>query len=99
MGHLRLRYKQPGQDNSELIERPIVRESLKPLSANDDEFRFATAVAGFGQLLRGGKYTGNWNYAEARRLASASLGTDRYGYRREFVRLIDLASSQSSTPR
>lgn len=99
LGHLRLRYKQPGQDNSELIERPIVRESLKPLSANDDEFRFATAVAGFGQLLRGGKYTGNWNYAEARRLASASLGTDRYGYRREFVRLIDLASSQSSTPR
>lgn len=99
LGHLRLRYKQPGQDNSELIERPIVRESLKPLAANDDEFRFATAVAGFGQLLRGGKYTGNWNYAEARSLASASLGTDRYGYRREFVRLIDLASSQSSAPR
>lgn len=98
LGHLRLRYKQPGQDNSELIEMPVVRESIKPLEAHDGEFRFATAVAGFGQLLRGGKYTGNWDYAEARRLAAASLGTDRYGYRREFVRLIDLASSMSSAP-
>ena len=50
-------------------------------------------MAGFGQLLRGGQYTGKLTYTDVRQLASASLGSDRYGYRSEFLRLVDLAQS------
>jgi uncharacterized protein involved in exopolysaccharide biosynthesis len=44
-------------------------------------------VAGFAQLLRGGKYTGSLNYDEVVRRAESSLGRDEYGYRAEFVQL------------
>jgi Ca-activated chloride channel family protein len=95
LAHLRLRYKLPGQSASELIDTPIARQDIVSLAAADNEFRFATAVAGFGQLLRGGRYTGPWTYADARALATQSQGADRYGYRTEFVRLVALAQSQS----
>lgn len=93
LAHLRLRYKRPGQSSSELIETPIRREAMKPLDQADADFRFATAVAGFGQVLRGGRHTGGWTVADARALASASLGEDRFGYRGEFLRLAGLAQA------
>lgn len=91
LGFLRLRYKAPGADASELMEIALKREALRPLAQASEEFRFAAAVAGYGQLLRGGRYTGAWGYADARRLAAQGLGRDRYGYRGEFLRLADLA--------
>ncbi len=91
--HLRLRYKRPGQSSSELMETPIRREAMKPLNQADADFRFATAVAGFGQVLRGGRYTGEWTVADARKLATSSLGDDRFGYRGEFLRLAGLAQA------
>ncbi|MCB1965793.1 MAG: DUF3520 domain-containing protein, partial [Candidatus Accumulibacter sp.] len=62
------------------------------------EFRFATAVAAYGQILRGGKYTGNWTYDDVRKLAAASTGNDRFGYRGEFLRLLDLAAALGTRP-
>lgn len=93
LAHLRLRYKLPGQSSSELMETPIRREAMRPLDQADADFRFATAVAGFGQVLRGGRYTGEWTVADARALAAASLGDDRFGYRGEFLRLAGLAQA------
>jgi Ca-activated chloride channel family protein len=93
LGHLRLRYKAPEAAASELIEIPLQRDAIKPVAQASDEFHFATAVAGFGQLLRGGKYTGHWSYADARELAARSVGKDRFGYRGEFLRLIDLTQA------
>ncbi|MNL80096.1 hypothetical protein D3C87_2068520 [compost metagenome] len=75
------------------METPIRREAMRPLDQADAEFRFATAVAGFGQVLRGGRYTGDWSYADARALAAGSLGNDRFGYRGEFLRLAGLAQA------
>jgi Ca-activated chloride channel family protein len=91
LGHLRLRYKLPDVSKSELIEIPLQREAVKPIARASDEFRFATAVAGFGQLLRGGKHTGQWTYADVRKLAAGNLGKDGFGYRGEFLRMVDLA--------
>jgi Ca-activated chloride channel family protein len=56
-----------------------------------DNIRFAAAVAGFGQLLRGGKHTGDWNYDELLQLARQSRGDDEHGYRSELVKLVELA--------
>lgn len=93
LAHLRLRYKLPGRSSSELMETPIRRDAMKPLDQTDADFRFATAVAGFGQVLRGGRYTGGWTVADARKLAAASVGDDRFGYRGEFLRLAGLAQA------
>ena len=95
MAFLKLRYKKPGQKTSLLIERPIPLQVQPAMRDASTEFRFATAVAGVGQLLRGGRYTGRWSWSDARALAAESVGEDRFGYRREFLRLIDLASALS----
>lgn len=96
LGFLRLRYKQPEGNTSQLLEIPLQRNAIRPLAQTSGDFRFATAVAGYGQLLRGGKYTGNWTYPEARQLAAGSIGPDHYGYRGEFLRLIDLTLALST---
>jgi Ca-activated chloride channel family protein len=93
LGHLRLRYKTPEAGASQLIEIPLQRHAIKPISNVSSDFRFATAVAGYGQLLRGGKYTGAWSYADALQLASQSVGSDRFGYRGEFLRMLNLTQS------
>ncbi|QID16457.1 VWA domain-containing protein [Nitrogeniibacter mangrovi] len=90
---VRLRYKQPGEATSRLMERPVARSEARDIAAASADFRFATAIAGFGQRLRGGKYTGQWSLSQARALAASALGPDRFGYRGEALRLMDLASA------
>jgi Ca-activated chloride channel family protein len=93
---LRLRYKAPEGEVSKLIERPIYRKDIRrELGETSDNFRFSAAVAGFGQLLRGGKYMEQFDYDDVRRLAGSARGEDRFGYRGEFVSLLSLAQSLS----
>ncbi|MEM7743959.1 MAG: VWA domain-containing protein [Pseudomonadota bacterium] len=96
LAFLRLRYKNPGEDESQLIERPITEADL---GEPDTEARFAAAVAGFGQLLRGGTYTGEWGYDALIELAQGAKGADPFGYRAEFVMLARLAQTASALPR
>lgn len=88
LGFLRLRYKTPGTTTSQLIETPITAD----LQAQSG---FAAAIAGFGQLLRGGDYIQGWTYADAITLANASKGEDPFGYRVEAIQLMRLAASLS----
>ena len=59
-GFVKIRYKLPKADVSRLITTPIDRQvefarfEDAPLDA-----RFAAGVAGFAELLRGGRYTGS----------------------------------------
>ena len=89
LGYLKLRYKVPGEDASTLIETPI----LPDMDAASEDARFSVAVAGFGQLLRGGKYLGNWGYSDLIALANANKGADEFGYRAEAVKLMRLAET------
>ena len=54
------------------------------------EFQFATAVAGFAQLLKGGTFIQDdiYGYEDVLRTAESSLGVDTYGYRTQFVKLV-----------
>jgi len=88
LGFLRLRWKAPGEDASTLIETPITGSE-----AADDETRFAAAIAGFGQLLQGSVYLGDWGWDEAIALALSARGEDPFGYRIEAVNLMRLAQS------
>jgi Ca-activated chloride channel family protein len=95
---LHLRYKRPGESRSQLQERVIRRQDINPdLAKTSDRYRFAAAVAAFGQLLRGGKYTMNYSFNEVLSLARNSRGMDPHGYRSEFLSLTELANTLSSS--
>lgn len=89
-GFLRIRYKLPNGLRSRLIEKPIRIDAGVP-EALTDSVEFSTAVAGFGQLLRGGKYTGTLKFDDVIRQARGALGDDPYGYRAEFLTLVHKA--------
>jgi Ca-activated chloride channel family protein len=94
---LRLRYKAPDGDVSKLIEQPIGRDALAPSFARASEsLRFAAAVSAFGQILRGGRYTERYGYADVLALARATRGADAQGWKGEFVQLVELAGSLST---
>lgn len=101
-GFLKIRYKLPDSDTSKLITTPITAQYLRGLCAPgtrcdavqpSDDARFAAAVAGFGQLLRGGKYTGSFSYDDVITLANGAKGQDAFGLRSEFISLVRLAKA------
>ena len=94
---LRIRYKEPEENKSKLIEQFIKTSDIeKQLANTSDRYRFSASVAGFGQLLRGGKYTENFSYENILDLARKSRGKDNFGYRGEFISLVNLTKSLSS---
>jgi Ca-activated chloride channel family protein len=94
---LKIRYKAPGGDVSKLIETPITRAAEIDMGdVRAVETRFAAAVAGFGQLLRGGRHMGEFSYGDVVALANSAKGDDPFGYRAEFVNLVRLAKSAAA---
>jgi Ca-activated chloride channel family protein len=93
-GYLRIRYKLPDEDESKLIEQPIAVKAGVPGALKQD-VAFATAVAGFAQLLQGGRYTGSLGYDDVYRQAQGAMGEDADGYRAEFLHLVRRAQALS----
>ncbi|WP_300698633.1 von Willebrand factor type A domain-containing protein [Bacteroides sp.] len=85
---VKLRYKAPDGDVSKKIELPLMDSKNDNVSP---DFRFASAVAMFGQLLRDSEYKGNASYDKVIGLAKQGLDNDEKGYRREFIRLVESA--------
>ncbi len=98
---LKIRYKLPEEDTSRLITRPVTNEDLTTLGGRGmgSEAGFATAVAGFAQLLKGGKYTGEYGYDDVIELAQQNRGDDPFGYRTEFVQLVRKAKTAEAMQR
>ena len=95
--YLRIRYKRPDARSSTLVSRPVtVDDYHEKVDSAPREVRFAVAVAGFGELLRGGKYTGDLRYEDIVNIAKDAFGDDRFGYRAEFVELV--RSAQVAEP-
>ncbi len=86
---VKLRYKQPDGDTSQLIQQAIKDTDVASKLTGD--FEFVAAVAEFGMLLRQSKFKANASYEQAIQAATQSLGRDRSGYRQEFVELIQKA--------
>ncbi len=93
---VKLRYKDPDGDTSQLIEMPVKDEG-KTLTASSEEYKYSAAVAGFGLLLRDSAYQGTLNWETVRRLALDGKGADKLGYRGEFLQLIDKARGLKET--
>ena len=93
-GFLKIRYKLPDSDTSTLTTLAVTADHVSDaVSSAPREARFAAAVAGFGQLLRGGRYTGAYAYDDVIALAQGAKGDDEFGYRSEFITLVRLAKS------
>jgi Ca-activated chloride channel family protein len=82
---LRLRYKQPDGDASELIEQDVADRDGAFDRASAD-FRWAAAVAAFGMNLRG---TAGMGLDAVQEIATGAAGDDKY--RREFLELVEAA--------
>lgn len=96
---VKIRYKLPNSDTSELISTPVGAEQEYPsLDAAPTEARFAAAVAGFGQLLRGSSYLKDFSYDRDIALAESAKGADRFGYRAEFINLVRVAKNAAGLP-
>ena len=94
LAYLKIRYKLPDAESSKLITRAVTdADAFEALDAAPRDMRFAAAVAAFGELLRGGRYTGEYGYENVASLAQVARGEDPFGYRTEFVQLVRLAQS------
>ncbi len=89
---IKLRYKKPDEDQSSLFQL-ATRDSDKSLHNASENFRFASAVASFGMVLRNSVHKGASNYDNVEELARGAMGDDKEGYRKEFLTLIELSRS------
>ena len=85
---LKLRYKEPTASRSQLIEKVIKKKTGKM----SDNFKWASAVAGFGLLLSDSKYAGPLTYDKVLGLAQSSIG-EKDIYKMEFLELVETAKA------
>ena len=94
---VKLRYKRPGESESRLLARTLT----KPAAGDDGPspaFRFASAVAEFGLLLRDSPFKGDASYERAYERAREALGADEDGRRSELLSLIRTADDLTNDP-
>ena len=89
--HVAMRWKAPDGDRSQLVNHPVAARRGSP----SESMRFASAVAGFGMLLRNSPYAGKLAWPTVIDLARGARGEDRDGYRADFIRLAELAAELS----
>ena len=85
MLYVKVRYKDPDGEKSKVLGQAVADRSGMPST----DFRFATAVAGFGMLLRESPYAGTFTLDDVVKLAERGKGDDPRGYRGEFIRLVE----------
>lgn len=86
---VKLRWKAPDGDASELAETPFAAAAATDSPSED--FRFASAVAEFALLLEGSKFKGTASFSNVLERARAAKGADPEGWRAEFIRLVEAA--------
>lgn len=86
---VKLRYKNPDEDNSNLLSR-IVNKSDNEATLSEN-LAFASSVASFGMILRDSKFKGDSDFETTLSLAKQGKGKDEQGYRAEYIKLLELA--------
>ncbi|MDP9962049.1 vWA domain-containing protein [Chryseobacterium lathyri] len=85
---IKFRYKKTDGDTSSEIVQVVKNTDHSVLSASPD-FKFASAVAWFGLVLRDSKLIGNKDLNDIETLAREGKSKDEEGYRSEFIRLVE----------
>ena len=84
--YVKVRYKDRDGTKSRLLEQAVADRS----GTESVDFRFASAVAGFGMLLRDSDHAGTFTLDDVVKLAEKGKGDDPRGYRGEFIRLVEV---------
>ena len=92
---VKLRYKEPEGEASKTLTRGV-EDDPRADGRPSEEFRFASAVAAFGMILRGSANKGDATLGGVLELAGSSLGDDPSGYRKEFLDLVRKAQALGS---
>ena len=96
LAFLKMRWKKPDSDTSELVTLPVTdANAVADVNAASADIRFSVAVAAFGQKLKGVSAVQDYAYGSIFGLAEAARGTDPFGYRAEFLKLVQLAGGLS----
>ncbi|MNI18276.1 von Willebrand factor type A domain protein [compost metagenome] len=94
LAFVKLRYKQPDGDTSRLITTAVTQaNAFSDFNAAPQDVRFATAVAAFGQKLRGAGTLEAYSYGSILDIARNARGEDPFGYRSGFLDLVRLADT------
>ena len=93
LAYVRIRYKDPHSSLGKELESPVLASQIRKLDDLSADMKFAAAVAGYGQLLRGGKYLNGFDLETVVELARQGRGVDDDGYRGEFIQLVQLTRS------
>lgn len=97
LAFVKIRYKKPGGDKSHLISEPVTADHEVASDRLSGDVKFSVAVAAYGQKLKREAYVEDYKWADVRTLAEQGRGDDRFGYRAEFLRLVDIASGLPET--
>jgi Ca-activated chloride channel family protein len=84
---VKMRYKQPEGETSQELSAVLKGAG----GAMSEDFRFASAVAEFGLVLRDSPFRASANLDAVIERAQSALGTDPNGHRREFVEMVKKA--------
>lgn len=84
---MKFRYKEPNGTVSKLIEQTVPQQTKDP----SDDFEFIQSVVEFALILRDSKYAGTSNFDAVLKRAQEAKGNDPYGYRNEFILLVEKA--------
>jgi len=87
---VKLRYKMPSDTTSQLLTHPVSDQNETADEASNN-FKFASAVAQFGMLMRDSKFKGDATYNQVLEEARKAKGEDMEGYRAEFIQLVEKA--------
>jgi len=87
---VKFRYKTPEGDKSKM-EQVAINDAPIAFSKTSDDFRFASAVAEFGLLLRDSEFKQHASYDSLIARAKSAKGKDDEGYRTEFINLAESA--------
>jgi Ca-activated chloride channel homolog len=92
---IKLRYKEPREKRSKEMVR-VVNDEQVSFEKTSDNFRFCSAVAEFGLIMRQSEFKGTATLSEVIQIAGSAKGEDADNYRAEFIRLCEMADVLAS---
>ena len=93
---VKVRYKLPGQKDSQLMQQAVPVGS-KPLDQADKDTLLALAAASYAQALRGGEYNGKLSWRDIENMTQKVQGDDPFGLKSEFLQLVRTAAGHGGT--
>ena len=89
---VKVRYKAPDGKTSKLMAQPVAAPRELERRAPSDDFRWATAIAAMGMILRDSPHRGNLTWKDVRAMAAGAVGKDVDGYRQQALQMMAAAA-------